>query len=74
VTGVDFWILFAELKRRNVYKIALAHSVVGWRIFQIATASPFGLLRSLTIFSASVKLPAASQTQILHHVSGCNFV
>jgi hypothetical protein len=38
VTGVNFWIFFAEVKRRNVYEIAIAHAVVGWRIFQIATA------------------------------------
>lgn len=29
---------FAELKRRNVYKVAVAYAVVGWLIIQIATA------------------------------------
>src|SRR6266436_4772199 len=29
--------LFAELKRRNVYKVAVAYAVVGWLIAQIAT-------------------------------------
>src|SRR5438046_1979153 len=29
--------LFAELKRRNVYKVAVAYAVVGWVIAQIAT-------------------------------------
>src|SRR5438128_7468277 len=34
--------LFAELKRRNVYKVAVAYAVVGWVIAQIATQiSPF---------------------------------
>ena len=28
---------FAELKRRNVYKVAAAYAVVGWVIVQIAT-------------------------------------
>src|SRR5204863_8364984 len=28
---------FAELKRRNVYKLAVAYAVVGWLIAQIAT-------------------------------------
>ena len=28
---------FAELKRRNVYKVAIAYAVVGWLIVQIAT-------------------------------------
>src|SRR5450759_2489151 len=28
---------FAELKRRNVYKVAVAYAVVGWLIMQIAT-------------------------------------
>ena len=29
--------IFAELKRRNVYKVAVAYAVVGWLIAQIAT-------------------------------------
>ncbi len=29
--------LFAELKRRNVYKVAAAYAIVGWLIVQIAT-------------------------------------
>src|ERR1700741_1774858 len=28
---------FAELKRRNVYKVAVAYAIVGWLILQIAT-------------------------------------
>ena len=28
---------FAELKRRNVYKIAVAYAVVGWLVIQIAS-------------------------------------
>src|SRR3954454_1247993 len=28
---------FAELKRRNVYKMAVAYAVVGWLLIQIAT-------------------------------------
>ena len=28
---------FSELKRRNVYKVAVAYAVVGWLITQIAT-------------------------------------
>lgn len=28
---------FAELKRRNVYKIAVAYCVVAWLIIQVAT-------------------------------------
>src|SRR6476659_797023 len=28
---------FAELKRRNVYKVAVAYTVVGWLLIQIAT-------------------------------------
>src|SRR6202011_2232638 len=28
---------FAELKRRNVYKVAVAYAVVGWLIAQVAT-------------------------------------
>jgi len=29
--------LFSELKRRNVYKVAVAYAVVGWLLIQIAT-------------------------------------
>ena len=29
--------LFTELKRRNVYKIAVAYAVVGWLLVQVAT-------------------------------------
>jgi hypothetical protein len=28
---------FAELKRRNVYKVAIAYTVVAWLLMQIAT-------------------------------------
>jgi TolB-like protein len=36
--------LFAELKRRNVYKVAVAYAAVGWLIIQIAT-STFSVLQ-----------------------------
>ena len=29
--------VFAELKRRNVYKVAVAYAIVGWLSIQIAT-------------------------------------
>ena len=33
---------FSELKRRNVYKVAVAYAVVGWLLIQIATQTfPF---------------------------------
>ena len=28
---------FAELKRRNVYKVAIAYAVVAWLLMQVAT-------------------------------------
>ncbi|HSP62943.1 MAG TPA: hypothetical protein VLQ90_08185, partial [Pyrinomonadaceae bacterium] len=28
---------FAELKRRNVYKVAVAYAVVAWLVIQVAT-------------------------------------
>src|SRR5437899_4765978 len=28
---------FAELKRRNVYKVAVAYAIVGWLLAQVAT-------------------------------------
>jgi TolB-like protein/Tfp pilus assembly protein PilF len=34
--------LFSELKRRNVYKVAVAYAVVGWLVVQVATQTfPF---------------------------------
>jgi hypothetical protein len=35
---------FAELKRRNVYKVAVAYAIVGWLLIQIA-ASTFPFLQ-----------------------------
>ena len=34
---------FAELKRRNVYKVAIAYGVVAWLLIQIATQVSQGL-------------------------------
>ena len=28
---------FAELKRRNVYKVAVAYAVVGWLVIQVSS-------------------------------------
>jgi hypothetical protein len=33
---------FAELKRRNVYKVAMAYAIVGWLLIQIATHFQIG--------------------------------
>ena len=35
--AVNLRIIFAELKRRNVYKVAIAYGVVAWLLIQIAT-------------------------------------
>src|SRR5713101_3246674 len=34
---MNFGNFFAELKRRNVYKVAVAYAVVGWLLVQVAT-------------------------------------
>src|SRR5438046_9623777 len=34
---MDLGNFFAELKRRNVYKVAIAYGVVAWLLIQIAT-------------------------------------
>src|SRR6478672_3007472 len=34
---MDVQKFFAELKRRSVYKVAIAYSVVGWLLIQIST-------------------------------------
>lgn len=33
--------LLAELKRRNLYKVAAVYAIVGWLLIQIAAASPW---------------------------------
>jgi TolB-like protein/Tfp pilus assembly protein PilF len=39
---VNPWNFFAELKRRNVYKVAIAYAVIAWLLIQIATQTfPF---------------------------------
>ena len=30
---------FTELKRRNVYKVAVAYAAIGWLVIQIATST-----------------------------------
>jgi len=47
---------FAELKRRNVYKVAVAYAVVGWLVMQIAATVVPALHLSDTITSAVVVL------------------
>ncbi len=38
---------FAELKRRNVYKVAIAYGVVAWLLMQVASQIfPFFEIRS----------------------------
>src|SRR5438874_8628739 len=34
---MNFGNFFAELKRRNVYKVAVAYAIVGWLLVQVAT-------------------------------------
>src|SRR2546423_2040622 len=35
--GTDSGNFFAELKRRNVYKVAVAYAIVAWLLIQVAT-------------------------------------
>src|SRR5262245_25137922 len=55
---------FAELKRRNVYKVAVAYAVVGWLLIQVATqVFPFLEISNwairLVIFVAALGFPVA---------------
>ncbi len=36
-TALNLRNFFAELKRRNVYKVAVAYAVVSWLLVQVAT-------------------------------------
>src|SRR6266498_3129938 len=55
---------FSELKRRNVYKVAVAYAVVGWLLIQVATqVFPFLEIPNwairLVIFVTALGFPAA---------------
>ena len=55
---------FAELKRRNVYKVAVAYAIVGWLLIQIATQTfPFFEIPSwsvrLVVLLVALGFPAA---------------
>src|SRR5438093_1195393 len=49
---------FAELKRRNVYKVAVAYAVVAWLLFQAASIllptfeAPSWVMKAFTVFLA----------------------
>jgi hypothetical protein len=47
---------FAELKRRKVYKVAVAYAIVGWLVMQIAATVVPALHLSDAITSAAVLL------------------
>ncbi len=46
---------FAELKRRNVYKVAIAYAVVGWLVMQVAATIvpalhlPYGITSAVVV-------------------------
>jgi hypothetical protein len=55
---------FTELKRRNVYKVAVAYAVVGWLLIQVATqVFPFLEISNwairLVIFVTALGFPVA---------------
>ena len=57
-------IFFGELKRRNVYKVAVAYGVVGWLLVQVATqVFPFLEIPNwairLVIFTTALGFPVA---------------
>src|SRR5436309_89599 len=53
MTGLDF---FAELKRRNVYKVAITYAVVAWPLIQAASIplptfeAPAWVMKALVVF------------------------
>jgi hypothetical protein len=49
---------FAELTRRNVYKVAIAYAVVAWLLMQIATLDHSS--NSPACSCVSITLPASS--------------
>jgi hypothetical protein len=45
---------FGELKRRNIYKVAVAYAIVGWLLVQIATQVFFAELKRRNLSKAVV--------------------
>ena len=59
---------FAELKRRNVYKVAVGYAVVGWLLIQVATqVFPFFEIPQLGCASDS----AADRSRIPYRLGYC---
>src|SRR5258705_12003364 len=47
---MNFGNFFAEMKRRNVYKVAVAYAIVGWLLVQVATqVFPFFEIPNLAV-------------------------
>jgi len=47
---MNFRSFFAELKRRNVYKVAIAYAVVAWLLMQVASqVFPFFEIRNWAV-------------------------
>jgi hypothetical protein len=60
---------FAELRRRNVYKVAVAYAIVAWLLIQIATFSRavrFGGDQHIIIFRVSSPNAWSSRQAELH--------
>jgi hypothetical protein len=55
---------FAELKRRNVYKVAVAYAVIGWLLVQIATPG-------LSVFRDSELGNSSRGSVHCHRISHC---
>ena len=53
---------FAELRRRNVYKVVIAYAIVGWLVMQIAATVVPALHLSDAITSARYYAKLAAQT------------
>ena len=59
---MNFNSFFKELRRRNVYKVAVAYAIVGWLLIQIATqVFPFLKISNWTVrlvIARAARVPA----------------
>ena len=60
---------FAELKRRNVYKVAVAYAVIGWLVMQVAaTVVPAlhlpGAITTAVVVLVSARIPDRARARL----------
>ena len=66
---MDLRNFFAELKRRNIYKVAVAYGVVAQLLIQVATLH-HSLKSSSVLGACQSRCPLHPKRESRHHVNG----